>query len=88
MTSIDVSETPAMCLQLMLYDDSNVRIHCNDLGHSQDPAVVIVQQGQLYPNGYFDDVPAANVVKHGYPITMRPGSTDNAVMSQVCDLPS
>ena len=71
------------CLQLHLYDEAGTRrLYCTDL-HAVDPAVVMVQQGAGYPDGYFNDVPAAKVLKHGYPITMRPGSTDVAVMNQV-----
>ena len=71
------------CLQLHLYDEAGTRrLYCTDL-HAVDPAVVMVQQGAGYPHDYFNDVPAAKVVKSGYPIAMRPKSTDVAVMIQV-----
>jgi hypothetical protein len=72
-----------MCLQLELYDNSDTRIYCGDLGSSIDPAFVTVRQEMAYPDGYFTDVPAAKALQQGYPIRMRPGSTDVSVMDQV-----
>lgn len=43
-----------------------------------------MQQGSCYPEGYFNDVPQAKPLKQGYPIAMRPGSTDASVMAQAC----
>jgi hypothetical protein len=83
MDSMRKSSNTATGLQLELYDDTNTRIYCRDLGESIDPAFVTVRQGMAYPDGYFTDVPAAKALKEGYPIRMRPGSTDVAVMDQV-----
>ena len=46
--------------------------------------MVKVHQEGAYPNGYFNEVPKSSFLRSGYPIRMRPGSTDAAVMKQVC----
>ena len=52
-------------------------------GSKPGPALVTVNQEQAYPGGYFNDVPAAQFIKDGYTVRMRPGSTDARVMKQV-----
>ena len=52
-------------------------------GSKPGPALVIVNQQNAYPGAYFKDVPAAKFMKDGYPVHMRPGSTDAQVMKQV-----
>jgi hypothetical protein len=72
--------------KLLLYYDVNERLYCESLSDPArlvDPALVTVQQQHCYPEEYFQDVPAAGMLVEGYPVRLRPNTTDMLVMQQI-----